>query len=61
MDKNNTGILIWRVEKTKKVDFALDFCCLDAVSLKGKEDDKEKAEKLGNRLFLQNSSAFLPL
>ena len=40
-DKSNTEILVWRVEKTKKVSFALGFCCLDAVSLRGKENDKE--------------------
>lgn len=48
-DKNNIEILVWKVEKTKKVDFALGFCCLNAVSLKSKEDNEEKAEKLRDR------------
>ena len=49
------------MEKTKKVDFAISFCCLNAVFLRGKEDNEKKAEKLGNRLLLQYFSAFLLL
>ena len=41
------------MEKTNRVDFAVGFCCLDVVSSRGKENDKEKAEKLGGRLLLQ--------
>ena len=60
-DKSNTGILVWRVEKTKKVDFAIGFCCLDAVFLRGKEDNEEKAKELRDRLLLRYFSAFLLL
>ena len=54
-DKSNTEILVWKVEKTKKVGFALDFCPLDAVSSKGKENDKEKAEELESRQYFSAS------
>ena len=41
-DKSNAEILVWRVEKIKKVDFALGFCCLDALSSRNKENDEKK-------------------
>lgn len=50
----------------KKADFALDFCCLDAVSLRDKENNEKKPEELGDRqyfsvflLLQQFSSPFL--
>lgn len=49
------------MEKTKKVDFVLDFCSLDAISLRGKEDNKKKIKELENKLFLKNFSTFLSL
>lgn len=33
----------------KKIDFTLGFYCLDVISLRGKEDDIEKIEKLGSK------------
>lgn len=41
------------MKKAKKVYFAISFCCLDADSLKSKKNNKKKAKKLENRLFLQ--------
>lgn len=59
-DRRGIGILVlWRVERAKKLDFALDFCCLDAVFSKGKETGEEEAGELGDRLFLQEFSALL--
>lgn len=42
----------------KKVDFALGFYCLDAVSLKSKENNEKKAKKLGNRQYFSISLPF---
>ncbi len=58
--KHGSDILVWRFKKAKKLDFALIFCCLDTVFLKGEENDKEKAKRLRGRLLLQKLSTFLP-
>lgn len=46
------------MEKTKKLGFTLGFGCLDAISSRNKENDKEKEEKLEDRQYF---SVFLPL
>lgn len=51
-DKSNTSILVLSMEKAKKIDFAIGLSCLDAISLKSKENDKKKVEKLRKRLLL---------
>lgn len=40
------------MEKIKKVDFVISFCYLDAVCLRSKENNKKRAKKLENKLFL---------
>lgn len=47
------------MEKAKKVDFAIGFYHLNAISLKIKENDKKKTEKLQSRLVLQYFTVFL--
>lgn len=54
-NKSNIEILVWRLKKTKKVDFTLDFYYLNAVSLKGKKDDEKKVEELRDRQYFSAS------
>lgn len=58
-DQYCSGVLVWRVEKVKKLDFILDFYYLDAVFSRSKENDRKKAKELEDRLILQEFSAFL--
>lgn len=48
-NKSNTKILVWRVEKTEKIDFTLGFCYLNAIFLRGKKDSEENIDELGDR------------
>lgn len=57
--KRGNDILVWKLKKAKRLDLALIFCCLDAVSSKGKENDRKKAKKLIGRLLLQRLLTFL--
>lgn len=50
--KDKRSVLVWKVKKIKKLDFALDFHYLDAVFLRDKENNREEVEKLGDRLLL---------
>lgn len=58
LDKSNIEILVGRVEKMKKVDFAISFCCFDAIFLISKKNNKNKAEKPRKRQYF---SVFLSL
>lgn len=60
-DESNTGILVRKIEKIKKIDFTIDFCHINAVSLSSKKNDKKKIEELRDRLFLRDFLPFLPL
>lgn len=51
-NKSNTSILVWKVKKTKKLDFAISFYCLNAVFSRSKKSNKKKAEELGGKLLL---------
>lgn len=58
--KRGNSILVWRLKKAKKLDFALVFCCLDAVFSRDMENYREKAKRLGDMLLLQYLSTSLP-
>lgn len=58
-DERSSDVLVWKVEKTRKLDFALDFCYVDMLFSKGKDNNREEAKKLINKLILQEFSASL--
>lgn len=50
--KYGSDILVWRLKKVKRLDFALIFCYLDKIFLRGKKNNRRKVKKLRGRLFL---------